>query len=155
MVVDHDDGIGAFPDCGFERKFTEEYLESDSIVEAYTKLNQYPHGFSIPYRNSRGFRVPYFPDFLVRTKDFMLIVETKSEKDARNDKDVKSKAIAAEQKCREMSKLNTIPPIVQPKQWKYILLPEDIYKEMEGQSLKALIGRCESNLALLKMSREE
>ncbi|MBI2176022.1 DEAD/DEAH box helicase family protein [Candidatus Woesearchaeota archaeon] len=140
---------------GFERKFTEEYLESDAMVEAYVKLSQYPHNFSIPYRNSRGFRVPYFPDFLVKTSEFMLIVETKSEKDARNDKDVKSKAIAAEQKCREMSKLNTVPPIVQPKQWKYILLPEDIYKEMEGQSLKALIGRCESNLAMLKMSREE
>ena len=38
--------------------------------------------------------------------------------------------------------------------WKYILLPQDIYQEMEGQSLRAIIERCENNLDLLKMRRE-
>ena len=139
---------------GFERKFTDDQLENDSMVEAYVKLNQYVHGFSIPYQNSLGYIVPYYPDFIVKTKDFMLIVETKSEKDARNDIDVKKKALAAEQRCREISKVKTIPPIDQPKQWKYILLPQDVYKEMEGQSLKAIINKCESYLANLKLSRE-
>lgn len=139
---------------GFERQFTEDQLENDATVEAYVKLNQYLHGFSIPYTNSMSYLVPYYPDFIVRTKEFMLIIETKSEKDAKNDIDVKSKAISAEQRCREISRINTIPPVNQPKQWKYILLPQDIYKEMEGQSLKAIINRCESNLALLKMKQE-
>ena len=101
-----------------------------------------------------GHLVPYYPDFIVRTKYFMLIVETKSEKDAKNDLDVKRKALSAEQRCRDMSRVKTLPLVEQPKQWKYILLPQDIYKEMEGQSLRAFIGRCESNLALLKMKRE-
>ena len=139
---------------GFERKFTEDQLENDSMVEAFVKLNQYVHGFSIPYINSMGHLVPYYPDFIVKTKECMIIVETKSEKDARNDIDVKRKAIAAEQRCREISRVKTIPPIEQPQQWKYILLPQDIYKEMEGQSLRALINRCESNLAFLKMKQE-
>ncbi|MBU4300792.1 hypothetical protein L6303_01455, partial [archaeon] len=141
---------------GFERQFTEDQLDNDSMVDSYVKLNQYLHGFSITYLNSRGYPVPYYPDFIVKTKEFMLIVETKSEKDAQNDIDVKSKAIAAEQKCREFSKIKTTPPepIIQPKQWKYILLPQDIYKEMEGQSLRAIISKCESNLALIKMKRE-
>jgi len=139
---------------GFERTFTEDQLENDSMVEAYIKLNQYVHGFSIPYINSMGHLVPYYPDFIVKTKDFMLIVETKSEKDARTDIDVKRKAMAAEQRCREISRVKTVPPVEQPKQWKYILLPQDIYKDMEGQSLRAIINRCESNLAFLKMKQE-
>ncbi len=139
---------------GFERKFTEDQLENDSMVEAYVKLNQYVHGFSIPYINSMGHLVQYYPDFIVRTKEFMLIVETKSEKDARNDIDVKRKALAAEQRCREMSKINTIPPLVQPKPWRYILLPQDLYQEMEGHSLRTLISKCESYLAVLKMRSE-
>ena len=84
----------------------------------------------------------------------MLIVETKSEKDARNDIDVKRKALAAEQRCREMSKINTVPPVVQPKPWRYILLPQDLYQEMEGHSLRTLISKCESYLAVLKMRLE-
>lgn len=139
---------------GFERKFTEDQLENDSMVEAYVKLNQYHHGFSIPYINSLGHLVPYYPDFIVKTKEFMIIVETKSEKDARNDIDVKRKAISAEQRCREISRVKTIPSVEQPQLWKYILLPQDIYQEMDGQSLRALINRCESNLALLKMKQE-
>ncbi|MBU3966038.1 MAG: hypothetical protein KKG76_01495, partial [Euryarchaeota archaeon] len=35
------------PRGGFERKFTEDVLENDSSVEAYVKLNQYAHQFSI------------------------------------------------------------------------------------------------------------
>jgi type III restriction enzyme len=139
---------------GFERQFTEDQLENDTLVEAYVKLNQYTHGFSIPYINSQGFLVPYYPDFLVRTKDFMLIVETKSEQEARTGTDVKRKALAAEKRCIELSKIRTLPPIEQPKTWRYILLPQDIYNEMEGQSLRAMIDRCESNLELLKMQRE-
>ena len=139
---------------GFERKFTEDQLENDSMVEAHVKLSQYVHGFAIPYINSMGHLVPYYPDFLVKTKEFMLIVETKSEKDARNDIDVKRKAISAEQRCRDISRIKTISPVIQPKLWKYILLPQDIYEEMEGQSLKAIISRCESNLAFLKMKQE-
>ena len=142
------------PKGGFERKFAESYLESDSSVEAYVKLNQYVHSFSITYFNTLGYPVPYYPDFLVRTKDFMLVIETKSEKDARNDLDVRSKAKAAEQRCREISRISNLPTINQPKQWKYVLVPEDIYKEMEGQSLRALIDRCESNLTSLKLSSE-
>ena len=139
---------------GFEKKFTEDQLENDSMVKSYVKLNQYVHGFSIPYINSMGHLVPYYPDFIVKTKEFMLIVETKSEKDAKTDIDVKRKAIAAEQRCREISRIKNIPPIEQPQQWKYILLPQDIYDEMEGQSLRAVISRCDSNLALLKMKQE-
>ena len=90
------------PRGGFERKFTEDVLENDSSVESYVKLNQYVHQFSIPYINSMGHLVPYYPDFLVKTRDDMYIIETKSTKDANTDIDTKIKAIAAVSKCSQM-----------------------------------------------------
>ncbi|MBU4076833.1 MAG: DEAD/DEAH box helicase family protein, partial [Euryarchaeota archaeon] len=142
------------PRGGFERKFTEDVLENDSSVEAYVKLNQYAHQFSIPYINNMGHLVPYYPDFLVKTRDNMYIIETKSTKDAANDIDTKIKAIAASGICSKISMVKNIPETNQPRIWNYVLLPQYIFDEMEGSGLRSLIERCESNLALLKMKRE-
>ena len=139
---------------GLERKFTVDILENDPTVFSYIKLNQYVHKLSILYINSMGYLVPYYPDFLVKTEDMMYIVETKSAKDTKNDIDVKRKAIAAEQRCRDISKIKTIPPIIQPREWQYIIIPQDIMEELEGSGFKSLIERCESNLAFLKMKSE-
>ncbi|HMB45711.1 MAG TPA: DEAD/DEAH box helicase family protein [Candidatus Methanoperedens sp.] len=142
------------PRGGFERKFTQDVLENDSSVEAYVKLNQYVHQFSIPYINNMGHLVPYYPDFLVKTRDSMLIIETKSTKDAANDIDTKIKAIAASGICSKISVVKNIPETNQPRIWNYVLLPQNILNEMEGSGLQSLIERCEANLALLKMKRE-
>lgn len=139
---------------GFERKFTQEILENDSSVLAYVKLNQYVHRFFIHYINTDGYLVPYYPDFIVRTKDAMYVIETKSTKDASTDTDVKRKAIAAEQRCKDISKIKTIPPTLQPREWRYVLLPQNIFEEMEGSGLNSLIQRCNDNLALLKLKGE-
>ncbi len=142
------------PRGGFERKFTENILENDSSVESYVKLNQYVHQFSIPYINTMGHLVPYYPDFLVKTRDAMYIIETKSTKDANTDTDTKRKAIAASERCLQISKIKNIPSTVQPRNWNYVLLPQDVFDEMDGSGLRSLIERCESSLALLKMRRE-
>jgi type III restriction enzyme len=142
------------PRGGFERKFTQDVLENDSSVEAYVKLNQYVHQFSIPYINNMGHLVPYYPDFLVKTRDSMHIIETKSTKDAANDIDTKIKAIAASGICSKISMVKNIPETNQPRIWNYVLLPQNIFDEMEGSGLHSLIERCEANLALLKMKRE-
>lgn len=144
-----------FPPRGrFERKFTEDVLENDSSVEAYVKLNQYVHQFSIPYINTMGHLVPYYPDFIVKTKEAMFIIETKSTKDANTDTDTKRKAIAASERCLQISRTKNVPSTVQPRAWNYILLPQNIFEEMEGAGLWSLIERCEANLALLKMRKE-
>src|SRR3989304_3591361 len=98
------------PRGGFGRKFTENILENDSSVESYVKLNQYVHQFSIPYINQLRHMVPYYPDFIVKTKDAMYIIETKSTKDANTDTDTKRKAIAASERCIQISRIKNIPP---------------------------------------------
>jgi len=142
------------PRGGFERKFTENILENDSSVESYIKLNQYLHQFSIPYISIIGHLVPYYPDFIVKTKDSMYIIETKSTKDANTDTDTKIKAIAASELCLRISRIKNIPSTAQPRNWNYVLFPQNIFEEMEGSGLQSIIERCESNLALLKMRRE-
>lgn len=132
---------------GFERKFTENVLENDPLVESYVKLDQYIHRFSIPYiSHMSGYLVPYYPDFVVKTKDEMLIIETKSEKDAKNDLDVKRKTRAAQDYCRELSKIENLPETKQPRVWRYVLIPEDLSEELEGHGLKTLLSKCESFL---------
>jgi len=132
---------------GFEKKFTEEVLENDSQIESYVKLDQYIHRFSILYiSHMSGYLVPYYPDFIVKTKDEMLIIETKSEKDAKNDLDVKRKARAAQEYCRELSKIENAPKTKQPKIWRYVLIPENLFKELEGHGLKTILSKCDSFL---------
>ncbi len=136
------------PKGGFEKRFAESVLERDSGVSAYVKLDQYVHRFSIAYLDSKGFIGRYYPDFLVKTSDSMFIFETKSEKDAYNDIDVKSKMIAAQQFCRTVSSANNHPKN-QPKTWRYILLPENIAKELEGHGFKSIVERAESFMSNL------
>ena len=136
------------PKGGFERRFAESVLEKDSGVAAYVKLDQYVHRFSIAYLDSKGFIGRYYPDFLIKTCGAMFIFETKSEKDAYNDIDVKSKMIAAQQFCRTVSNANNHPKN-QPKTWRYILLPENIAKELEGHSFKSIVERAESFMSNL------
>ena len=41
-----------------------------------------------------------------------------------------------------------------PRTWNYVLLPQNIFDELEGSGLSSLIDKCEGNLALLKMRKE-
>ncbi len=131
------------PKGGLERRFAEFVLEKDSGVIAYVKLDQYVHRFYISYLDSKGFIGRYYPDFLVKTRDTMFIVETKSEKDAYNDLDVRAKMNAARQFCLSVSGASNHPKD-QPKNWRYILLPENIANQLEGHSFKSIVDRAES-----------
>ena len=106
---------------------------------------------SILLKDSKGFIGRYYPDFLIKTGDAMFIFETKSEKDAYNDIDVKSKMIAAQQLCRTVSNANNHPEN-QPKTWRYVLLPENIANELKGHSFKSIVERAESFMSNLLWS---
>jgi hypothetical protein len=49
--------------------------------------------------------------------------------------------------------VKNIPETNQPRNWNYVLLPQNISNEMEGSGLQSLIERCGANLALLKWGR--
>jgi hypothetical protein len=56
--------------------------------------------------------------------------------------------------CSKILMVKNIHETNQPRIWSFVLLPQNIFDEMEGSGLLSLIERCESNLALLKMKRE-
>ena len=128
---------------GFERRFAEFVLEKDSSIISYVKLDQYVHGFSIPYADSKGYIGKYYPDFLVKTANTMYLLETKSEKDAYNDINVKAKMKAAQQFCRSISNASN-PLETQPKAWVYVLIPENVADDLEGHSFKTVIEMAEA-----------
>lgn len=128
---------------GFEYRFAENWLEKDFRIISYLKLDQYVHRFSIPYVDNKGYLGNYYPDFLVKLEDMMYLIETKSEKDAYGDINVKAKMKAAQQFCSTISKAANHPDS-QPKQWRYVVIPENLAKEMEGRSFRTLIERCEA-----------
>src|SRR3989344_5589371 len=48
-------------------------------LEAFGKIQQRKHPLNISYRDKDGIKRDYFPDFIIKTKDKMYIVETKAE----------------------------------------------------------------------------
>lgn len=97
-----------------ERRFAV-VIEGDQSVEKWLKPGR--SQFQIEYKSGEG----YEPDFVVETKDRLLICEVK----ARNELDdavVQAKATAATQWCAAASKHAAASP---GKKWTYLLVPDD------------------------------
>ncbi len=112
---------------GFEKNFIE-FLDRDSQVQSFLKINQYYHNFAyITYLSEEGLLARYFPDFMVRIENEIYIVETKAEKDVKNPN--------VEQKKRAtidwINKINELKPEHRMyATWHYVLLGENTFYEM-------------------------
>ncbi len=115
---------------GFEKDFIK-FIDSDSKVSSFIKINQYYHDFaSIVYVRDDGLLAHYYPDFLVRACGQIYLVETKSERDL-NNKNVKNKRIAA---IDWTEKVNELPESERMGgKWSYILLGQDTFYRMKNQ----------------------
>jgi len=86
-------------DNDFEAKFVR-FLDGADDVEAFIKNETRTVNLKIPYIAKDGFLHRYIPDFVVRTKDGMVIVETKG----REDVDVAAKDLQGKRWSEEISK---------------------------------------------------
>ncbi len=129
---------------GFEARFMAECLERSSSVLAYAKLDQ-RHDFRIRYRNEFGIARDYYPDFLVKTKDKMYLVETKADRDM-SAPTVARKARAAAGWCEAASRVTPPGDLNQPKEWEYVLLSERTYKMNGAVGFDGLLGACRTEL---------
>jgi len=109
---------------GFEKAFIE-FIDSDSKVSSFVKINEHTYNFSnILYIRSDGMLAHYFPDFLVKIKDKMFVVETKADRDL-NQEDVLKKRMSA---CDWCEKINELKPEDRMNcTWSYILLGEKTF----------------------------
>lgn len=112
---------------GFEKNFIE-FVDRDSQVKSFLKINEYYHKFAyITYLREDGLLAHYYPDFMVRIENEIYIVETKADKDVKNPN--------VEQKKRAtidwVNKINELKPEHRMyATWHYVLLGENTFYEM-------------------------
>lgn len=115
---------------GFERSFIE-FVDRDTKVERFTKINEYAHNFAnILYIREDGLLAHYFPDFMVKIGKTMYVVETKAERDV-NSPNVKLKQISTIDwinKVNELDEENRFSCV-----WKYVLLGEKTFYSMSDK----------------------
>jgi type III restriction enzyme len=113
---------------GFEKDFME-YADDDGAVESLLKVNEYYHSFAvIPYIRTDGLMATYSPDFIVKTRDRLYVIETKAEKDLK-DESVKQKQLATLDWARRINALE--PKDRMEREWVYILLGENHFYSLK------------------------
>jgi type III restriction enzyme len=102
-----------------------QYLDRDSDVERFIKIDENQHPFAkISYIRSDGLLSSYHPDFMVCTKKYIYIIETKGN-DRIDDPNVHRKQRATIEWC---DKINTLPADKRMQRlWVYVLLSEGVF----------------------------
>jgi type III restriction enzyme len=106
-----------------------EYADTDSGVESILKVNEYYHSFAtIFYIRTEGLMSSYTPDFLVKTKNKLYMIETKAEKDL-NEGNVRQKQFATLDWARRINALD--PEERMGREWAYVLLGENHFYRLK------------------------
>lgn len=110
---------------GFERDFLTA-CDCDAGVERFIKINENLHAFAhLRYLRTDGMLSSYYPDFVVKCGDKIFVVETKSDRDAANDANVRQKQRGA---LDWIAQINTLPAKDRMSaEWKYALLDETTF----------------------------
>lgn len=122
----------AFPSNrgGFEKAFIE-FVDSDSKVHSFAKIDPYKHLFAcVMYVREDGMLAHYFPDFMVRIGNRMYVVETKSEKDL-SSVNVRQKRLAMLDWIAKINELDSQHRV--DCTWQYVLLGEKTFYGMRDQ----------------------
>lgn len=106
----------------FEREFML-YADADGMVERLLKIDpNYHHDFvGLRYIRTDGHFGLYFPDFLVKISDDIYVVETKAERDLRQE-DVKRKAQGATEWIKRINELSA--EYRMDSVWHYVVLSD-------------------------------
>ena len=115
---------------GFEKSFIE-FIDSDTKVKAFIKINEHVHTFcNIMYIRDDGMLAHYYPDFMLKIGDNIHLVETKAQRDL-NDKNVISKRLATIDWTEKINELR--PEDRMNCTWNYILLGENTFYSMSDK----------------------
>lgn len=104
---------------GTERDFIE-FADRDGRVESIVKIDEYRHTFlHRPYFRADGMAAYYSPDYLVRTREAVFVVETKSQ-NMLAEENVQRKRRAAQTWVNRINELE--PADRMGRYWSYVLL---------------------------------
>lgn len=113
-------------DRNYEVRFAQ-FLDRAEDVMAYTKNNRYVH-FQVEYLSFKGGMRYYYPDFIVRAKGGMFVVETKGLQDV----EVARKDERMEQWCKDASQITG-------QQWQYLKVLEDDFNRYQFRDFESVI----------------
>ncbi len=115
---------------GFEKSFLE-FLDNDSNVKRFIKIDEYKHLFArVFYFRDDGLMGWYSPDFMVEDiEKNIYLIETKSDKDLK-DVNVKQKQKATVDFVNRINKLDEV--LRDGKTWSYLLLGETQFYSLKN-----------------------
>ncbi|MEE1021044.1 MAG: DEAD/DEAH box helicase family protein [Bacteroidales bacterium] len=114
---------------GFEKAFSE-FLEKDGKVESWLKIDEFKHSFSkVSYLRDDGIIAWYSPDFIVKTKEKIYIIETKATNNI-SQPNVRAKKTAAVSWCKSINALSQDKRM--DREWEYVLLSENVFYSYKG-----------------------
>jgi len=134
---------------GFEKSFIQ-FIDSDSKVKAFMKINEHYHNFStVIYIREDGLLAHYYPDFMIKINDKIFIVETKAESNL-NNQNVQSKRLATVDWIEKVNELN--PEYRMNCVWSYVLLGEKTFYSMskKGASTEEILEFAKLTKAKIK-----
>ncbi len=115
---------------GFEKAFME-FCDTDTSVDAFVKANEHYHEFAhIFYVRSDGLLAPYSPDFVVKARDKVYIVETKAQDQLSAD-NIKRKQLATVDWVARVNKLKSEDRM--NAEWEYVLLGENTFMGLSAK----------------------
>lgn len=118
---------------GLERAFIH-WAQADTQIEAFCKISENRHTFArLRYVKDDGLPAFYSPDFLVRTKDAVYLVETKAQQQTIHP-NVQRKRKAALAWCERINVLTAEQRGSVP--WHYVLLAESVLVEWQAKGAR-------------------
>ena len=116
---------------GLEKAFLEA-CDVDPEVDKIIKISEHKHTFArFRYLRQDGMLGTYYPDFIVKIKDKIYIVETKGN-DRANNPDTQAKEIGA---LDWINKINELPAAERMNaEWRYVLLAQLNFETMHDQN---------------------
>ncbi len=118
---------------GLEKAFIE-WAQTDTGIAAFCKISETRHDFvRLRYVKDDGLPAFYSPDFLVRTKEAIYLVETKAQQQTTHP-NVQRKLKAAVNWCERINRL----PAEQRDQlpWHYVLLGESLFHDWHDKGAR-------------------
>ena len=123
---------------GFERDFII-FCDTDSEVESIIKIKENYHTFAyLNYIRKDGMIASYFPDFIVKLKDEIYLVETKADRDMDNQNVLNKEKATLDW----LKKVNALKPDDRMNcKWYYVLLGENSFysKKNNGASVRDIL----------------
>jgi len=115
---------------GFEKRFIE-FIDAEAI-DAFVKINEHYHDMAkVFYIREDGMLAPYYPDFMIRIKNQVYVVETKAEKDL-SSYNVRSKRIAMADWLEKVNELREEDRM--GCDWSYVLLGEQTFDSLQKKN---------------------